>query len=220
MDQNTPSNYRRNFSALRNAISNLVNDAIEDSWSAFEAWELPNRMGEMMEYAREEVDDMFADTFPKIDMRDTGEAIVIEANLPGVDPDNIDIEVSDDEITIAGMAGYESEDTDEDHNYYSFERYYGTFERTVPLPDLVDAESTVGEIRNGTLMIVLPKLVLDAPAAPVKKKKTAAKKKATPKKKPASKKATNKKTAKKSTPKTKTSAKKAPVKKKSPAKKK
>ena len=156
-----PGNFRRNMSDLRAAISNLVHDTIEDSLDAFQSWEFPQRVGAIADYARDEMADYFAEDFPRVDLRDTGDTLVINADLPGVDPDDIEIEVGDDVVAIVGITGYEDEDESEDHDFYSLERYYGTFERVIPLPTLVDPEQALGEIKNGTLTITLPKVDMD-----------------------------------------------------------
>lgn len=218
-----PGNFRRNMSDLRDAISNLVHDTIEDSLDAFQSWDFPQRVGNIADYAREEMSDYFAEDFPRVDLRDMGDALMIQADLPGIDPDDIEIEVGDDVVAITGITGFEDEEESENHDFYSLERYYGTFERIIPLPTLVDPEEAVGEIKNGTLTVVLPKIdmeeifefeddmdeeilemVPEEKAKPKAKKKKPAAKKAAPKKKTTAK----PKAAKKSAPKKKAAPKK------------
>ena len=195
MDNNELSNFDRNMMSLRGAIHNLVGDTIQDSWDMWEQYDLPGRTQDVIENAKARM----GMVFPQVDIKDMGNDIVVHADIPGVDPESLEIEIAEDHIYLAGIANY-SEETEEEENYYSYERHFGSFERMIPLPDYVDIDASVGSVDNGILTITLPKLMIDE--APVKKvtKKAAGGKKA-PAKKPAAKK-------------------KAPVAKKAPAKKK
>lgn len=197
MDNNELSNFDRNMMSLRGAIQNLVSDTIQDSWDMWEQYDLPGRTQDIIENAKARM----GMVFPQVDIKDMGNAIVVHADIPGVDPESLEIEIAEDHIYLAGIANY-NEETEEEENYYSYERHFGSFERMIPLPDYVDIDASVGSVDNGILTITLPKLMIDEPAPA--KKVTKAKK--APAKKPA---------AKKKTP-----AVKKPVAKKAPAKKK
>lgn len=210
MDNNNElSNFERNMMSLRGAIHNLVSDTIQDSWDMWEQYDLPGRTQDIIENAKARM----GMVFPQVDIKDMGNDIVVHADIPGVDPETLEIEIAEDHIYLAGIANY-SEETEEEENYYSYERHFGSFERMIPLPDYVDVDASVGSVDNGILTITLPKLMIDEPA-PAKKvtksKKAPAKKKAasTTKAKPKAKKASAKKAATK-----KPAAKKAPAKKK------
>ncbi|MCB9808849.1 Hsp20/alpha crystallin family protein [Candidatus Nomurabacteria bacterium] len=203
MDNNELSNFERNMVSLRGALHNLVSDAIQDSWDMFEQWDLPSRTADVIDNAKARM----GLVFPQVDLKDTGKNIVLKADVPGVDPEALDIEIGEDHVYIAGVANYEDEA--EDEGYYSYERHFGSFERTIPLPDFIDVDAAIGEVKDGILTITMPKLMIEAPAkeksspkksSPKSTKKTPAKKKTTPKKATATKKkATPKKPAPKKT---------------------
>ncbi len=92
-----------------------------------------------------------------IDVYQTANDIVVESAIAGVRPEDIDIEVSTDSVTIRGERRREREVSDED--YYYQECYWGRFSRSVILPQEVDPESaTVSFKNNGILTVKLPKL--------------------------------------------------------------
>lgn len=92
-----------------------------------------------------------------IDVYQTANDIVVESAIAGVRPEDIDIEVSTDSVTIRGERRREREVSDED--YYYQECYWGRFSRSVILPQEIDPESaTVSFKNNGILTVKLPKL--------------------------------------------------------------
>jgi len=196
MDNNEFSNFDRNMMSLRGAINNLVSDTIQDSWDMWEQYDLPGRAQDVIENAKARM----GMVFPQVDIKDIGNAIAVHADIPGVDPESLEIEIAEDHIYLSGIANYNEEEKEEE-NYYSYERHYGSFERMIPLPDYVDVDASLGSVDNGILTLTLPKLVLDEPTSTKKKtvstKKKTTKtpgKKATTKKKAPIKKATTKKT--------------------------
>jgi len=92
---------------------------------------------------------------PNIDMYDRKTEIVVKAELPGVERDNIDLTITRDAITIKGEIRREEETKEED--YYSREISYGNFMRSVALPAEVESEKAKATFKNGILEIVLPK---------------------------------------------------------------
>ena len=91
----------------------------------------------------------------RLDMFDCGDRVIVKAELPGVDKDDIDISVVGDVLTIKGQQKPEEEIKDED--YYCRERYRGSFHRTIQLPAEVDIEKIAARCENGVLEITLPK---------------------------------------------------------------
>jgi len=106
------------------------------------------------------------DTFvPSVDVRETDKAVVVSAELPGMDENDIKVELADDGLTISGEKKTE---TDEEHEGISrHERTYGSFQRFVAIPVQVQEAKTTAEFRNGVLTVTLPK----APEAQAKRKK-------------------------------------------------
>lgn len=92
-----------------------------------------------------------------IDVYQTPTHIVIESAVAGVDPENIDVQVMNDSVTIRGERHREKEVKNEDYLYQ--ECYWGRFSRSVILPQEVDAENAVASFsRNGVLKVMMPKL--------------------------------------------------------------
>ncbi|MFN7039224.1 MAG: Hsp20/alpha crystallin family protein [Alphaproteobacteria bacterium] len=89
---------------------------------------------------------------PKIDLSETENAIVIEAELPGVKEEDLDITVSKDNILhIKGKR--ETFINNENRNYYITERSYGSFERQIALPDYCDNNNIDANFKDGILYI-------------------------------------------------------------------
>jgi len=91
-----------------------------------------------------------------IDMYQTGENIVIRALIAGVSPDDLDIAITRDMVTIKGAREEEREAADED--YYHRELYWGGFSRTILLPEEILIDEAEAKERHGLLEIILPKV--------------------------------------------------------------
>ncbi|MHB1132709.1 MAG: Hsp20/alpha crystallin family protein [Chloroflexota bacterium] len=116
---------------------------------------------------RETLDRLFEDRFrggpaewmglssPAVDMYQTDKEIVVRAAVPGVKPEDIDVSVLGDTLTIRGELKNDEEVKRE--NYYYQERRYGSFSRTVNLPMQVEAEQAKAKFENGVLTLTLPK---------------------------------------------------------------
>ncbi len=92
---------------------------------------------------------------PVTDLRDLGDKYQVEAEMPGLDKDDLEIELRDDNIVIDGEKTEEKEEEGED--FIRKERGYTSFHRQLPLPDEVKAEEIAASFENGLLMIDLPK---------------------------------------------------------------
>ena len=92
---------------------------------------------------------------PKIDMYDRKDEVVVKAELPSVEKNDIDLTITKDSITIKGEIKREEEVKEE--NYYAAERSYGSFKRMIALPVEVASEKAKAAFKNGILEIVLPK---------------------------------------------------------------
>lgn len=93
---------------------------------------------------------------PSVDIREEVDRFVIEADLPGIDPKDIEITMEQGILTIKGERASEKEETHE--GYRRVERVRGTFYRRFSLPDSADADHIEAKGKNGVLEIVLPKL--------------------------------------------------------------
>ena len=92
---------------------------------------------------------------PKIDMYDRKDEVVVKAELPSVEKNDIDLTITKDSITITGEIKREEEV--KEGNYYAAERSYGSFKRMIALPVEVESEKAKAAFKNGILEIVLPK---------------------------------------------------------------
>jgi HSP20 family protein len=92
---------------------------------------------------------------PALDMYEENDDVVIKAEVPGLSKDDIEITLSDSTLTIKGEKKKEEEVKEKD--YYRCEREYGSFLRTVELPNEVKAEGARAAFKNGVLEVHLPK---------------------------------------------------------------
>ncbi len=93
--------------------------------------------------------------WPSIDVLEDKKNIIVKAEIPGMDPSDFDISISDNILTIKGEKKQEKEEKDK--NFYMMERQYGTFVRSIALPVEVDEEKVDASYKNGVLKIVIPK---------------------------------------------------------------
>jgi HSP20 family protein len=94
---------------------------------------------------------------PAVEISETPDELVITAELPGIDADEVHVVIDGDMLTIRGEKKSERREGD-DTEYYLVERSYGMFQRSFTLPSTVDPESIVAEFNNGVLTIHLRKL--------------------------------------------------------------
>ena len=94
----------------------------------------------------------------QVDVADADEEIVVVADVPGFEPDDIDVSVSDRQLRIAAERSVESEEEDEDTHYYRRERTQHSASRTVTLPTDVQEREASASYENGVLTIELPKV--------------------------------------------------------------
>lgn len=95
------------------------------------------------------------DWFPSLDLSETKSEIVVKAEIPGMDPKDIDISLSDGVLSIRGERKQEKEEKEED--YHLIERSYGSFARSVALPKEIKHDKISASYKDGVLRIVLPK---------------------------------------------------------------
>jgi len=92
---------------------------------------------------------------PSMDVSETDKEIEITAELPGLEEKDVQINVADNLLTIRGEKKAEKEETDK--NYRLIERSYGSFERTLQLPDGVNADAIKATMAKGVLKVTVPK---------------------------------------------------------------
>jgi len=90
-----------------------------------------------------------------MDMYETGDEVILELAVPGVKPEDVEISVVGDTVTIRGEI--KADDRVDDNRYLIRERRHGKFSRRVSLPGLVQADKATAEFKNGVLTVSLPK---------------------------------------------------------------
>lgn len=96
-----------------------------------------------------------AGVFPAVNITEAGENVLVRAELPGLKPEEIEISVEGDTLTLRGER--KLPEAGEGVNYHRRERESGRFRRIVTLPTGIDTEGVSASFRNGVLTIVLPK---------------------------------------------------------------
>lgn len=95
---------------------------------------------------------------PPVEISETPDELIITAEIPGTDTDEVHVTLDGDVLTIRGEKRNVREEGDENTQYYLVERSYGTFQRSFTLPSTVDPESVRAEFDNGVLTLRLRKL--------------------------------------------------------------
>lgn len=95
------------------------------------------------------------DWIPAVDIKEEQDRFVLLADIPGVDPKDIDVSMENGVLTIKGERKFETEQ--EREGYKRIERVRGTFYRRFSLPDTADAEKISAKGKDGVLEIVIPK---------------------------------------------------------------
>ena len=102
----------------------------------------------------------YVSLFPKlgwdlaVDVFEEGGNVIAKMNLPGIDPDKLDISVDEDELTIAGSR--EEEQEADEKEYYSKEIRRGSFTRTVSLPRVINESRVDAVFNDGVLTVTMP----------------------------------------------------------------
>jgi HSP20 family protein len=92
---------------------------------------------------------------PSVDLYETEAAFILEADLPGVKPDNVQVEVENHDLILRGSRSLEKESGD--GHFRTMERCSGEFMRRVQLPESVDKNAVQAEFDSGVLRVIIPK---------------------------------------------------------------
>jgi HSP20 family protein len=136
-------------------------------------WRRTNRL--FMEPFREEVNELFQRFFgapaeegavvqawsPRVDVEETEKEIVVKADLPGVDPKDVEITVADGALVLKGEKKEEKEEKKK--NYHRVERFVGQFYRELALPPGADAEKISASSAKGVITVTIPKTAAAQP---------------------------------------------------------
>jgi len=108
---------------------------------------------------------LWSSGFPPVDVAETENEVVVKAEIPGIDPKNLEVHVTDENVDIKGEVKDEWEE--KGVGYCRRERYAGAFSRSIALPARVKQEEVKAQYKDGILTITLPKV---EPSKPKTKK--------------------------------------------------
>lgn len=129
----------------------------DQSWDPFEGLQDLLRTDPFRDFGFPLAPQREAAFVPAFDVKETNQAYVFRADLPGLKEDDVDISlISDNRLTISGNR--DEEKREESERYYTYEREYGSFSRSFTLPGGVDADHVQAEMKNGVLSVSVPKL--------------------------------------------------------------
>lgn len=92
---------------------------------------------------------------PNFDVKETKDSFVFKADLPGVEAKDVQVQLRDNRLTIAGKREYEKEEKSD--TTYRCERSFGSFSRSFTLPLGTDADKVNAELKNGVLTVLVPR---------------------------------------------------------------
>lgn len=93
--------------------------------------------------------------FPSAELQDTGENLALKLEVPGMKPEEVDIQVTEDTVSIKGER--KSEETTEEDGMTRSEFHYGKFSRTIALPKTIKPEEVMADYKDGILSLTMPK---------------------------------------------------------------
>ena len=92
---------------------------------------------------------------PSVDIYEKGDEIVVKSDMPGMTKDDIEVNLTDDTITLSGER--RKEEKVEEKNFYRLERSYGSFKRTFGLPTEVQSDKAKASFKDGVLEVKIPR---------------------------------------------------------------
>lgn len=144
-----PWNHSSNLSAKRETtpisyLQNEVNRLFEDFFSDFQS---PSILSSAEANGKS--------LAPAVDIVENDKSFKVEVELPGMDQDDVEVTINDNYLTIKGEKQTSKENKDE--NYIRRERYYGSYQRTIALPETVNADKAKATFNKCILCIDVPK---------------------------------------------------------------
>ena len=125
----------------------------------YEPWGLLNQLQRELDRTYEGDEDSgsiaTAEWAPAVDIKEENDRFVLHADIPGVNPEDIDVSMEDGVLTIKGEK--QTETKTEKEGYKRIERTSGSFYRRFSLPDTADSEAVTAKSKHGVLEIVIPK---------------------------------------------------------------
>lgn len=148
---------------------------VDDVTGKGQGGRLPSRYSDQFQSFRTEMDRLFESFFngmpalsnfrqafptaqgltPAFDVKESEKELVVKADLPGIDEKDIQLTIHDGVLSLRGEK--KSERKDERENYHLMERSYGSFQRTIRLPETIDEDKVDARFDKGVLTVTLPK---------------------------------------------------------------
>lgn len=100
-------------------------------------------------------------SWPSMEVKDEDDQVLVVAELPGLKEKDVELMIRDGALTLRGERKSETEDTDRRIS----ERFYGRFERRIPLGHDIDEDNVTAEFKDGELIVTLPKMAGDNPGS-------------------------------------------------------
>ncbi len=144
MQKVTPSRALSPFEEMEHMMDRMFEGFFPRPWLR---WERPRWA---------ELPALFEGKWPHVDVIDREDEVVVRAELPGVDKNDLDVSMGDNTVTI--KAATKREEKEEKGDYYRCEISHGAYARTVTLPAEVDADKAKAKFKDGLLELTLPKL--------------------------------------------------------------
>lgn len=141
-DKQTPALYRDSDQNPFLSLHREVNRLFDDAFRSFDT-----RLPAFGNYPA------FNGNWPSVEISDTDKQIQVTAEIPGLEEKDIDVLLDDDVLTLKGEKHSETKDEDKQFS----ERFYGRFERRIPLGYDVEPDKVDARFKNGVLTVVLPK---------------------------------------------------------------
>lgn len=140
---------------------NRLNTFQKDPWSIFdELVSLQKGFNDLLGQTSPRTD---SQSYPALDVWIGQDQLILDAELPGVDPKDVKIEVAGDRLTLTGKAGVDEVETDKQGVWHRKERPRGEFARTLQLPFRAEANNVKAAYRNGILRVTIPKAESERP---------------------------------------------------------
>jgi len=133
----------RELARLRNEMDRLFDEFMGAGWPSLRRW--PELLGGWP----------YAEAAPALDVYDDKDAVVVKAEVPGMEKDDVHVDISGDVLTVRGEK--KKEEKIEEEDYYCRERAFGAFSRSIRLPVEVQGDKASATFKNGVLEMRLPK---------------------------------------------------------------
>lgn len=124
-------------------------------------WQEMEKMRQQLDRMADNIPYRSTPSFPALNVWSNTDGLLVTAEVPGVEPENLDIAIVNQTLTLSGSRN--PVDLDEHARYHRQERGYGEFKRTIELPYRIAADKVEAKFKNGVLTIILPRVEEEKP---------------------------------------------------------